>query len=495
MATPAPTPSHTPNASTNLPLSILLALATLLNAYFFFLGTVCVRLWFYKGSLDPSPEKFLVLRKDLKNRYRESVFPGSEVTPTPAITTTTAIESPNAKKTPARTLDPDAFLPVAKISLHDLDAYEVIEDDHVQAYVAEELRISFLPPFEQDDCGDGLEFPSVVETCTPVEPDDPLSAALPHTAAHTVLGLQTRPMHEWLVLDNTYIPQLALRAGLLAERGAQCVQGTAEGKAACGELLEEVVGWLGEYHADVFRTKMKRMKRYIQNELTGEEFALAGVRPLEALAWLGVGDWCVWGMGEFTGEWYLQASATVFPAGWNMRKHIGKPLDLIINNMNEPMPMWEDLPTILSLPSLSPHTFTPTTLLTKTTLYIQTLPTPTSQPSLHIPRPVDFFPGALSNLLPSTLIIRTETTTFRRLPRTGAIAMNTHTRTKKLTDVVGGEEKKKLLDEVQGWEEDEARFKGRDLWITSLRGWCTGRPVFRDDRTVWSSVAPTVGGN
>lgn len=38
------------------PMYILLTFSICLCAYFFFIGTVCARLWFYKGALGPIPE-------------------------------------------------------------------------------------------------------------------------------------------------------------------------------------------------------------------------------------------------------------------------------------------------------------------------------------------------------------------------------------------------------------------------------------------------------
>jgi hypothetical protein len=46
-------------------------------------------------------------------------------------------------------------------------------------------------------------------------------------------------------------------------------------------------------------------------------------------------------------------------------------------------------------------------------------------------------------------------------------------------------EKEQLVDEAEGWEGSEARFKGRDLWITSVKAGCSGGEGFRDDVTVW----------
>lgn len=47
-----------------------------------------------------------------------------------------------------------------------------------------------------------------------------------------------------------------------------------------------------------------------------------------------------------------QASATLFPAGWRMRTHIGKSLQAIINNIDQSMTLWSGTSTLNPLPTL-----------------------------------------------------------------------------------------------------------------------------------------------
>jgi hypothetical protein len=46
------------------------------------------------------------------------------------------------------------------------------------------------------------------------------------------------------------------------------------------------------------------------------------------------------------------------------------------------------------------------------------------------------------------------------------------------------DDKKGLMREIGDWEDEEAAVKRRDLWIRAVRGWCEGREVWYDDRTV-----------
>lgn len=48
-------------------------------------------------------------------------------------------------------------------------------------------------------------------------------------------------------------------------------------------------------------------------------------------------------------------------------------------------------------------------------------------------------------------------------------------------DVVG---RRALVNEIQGWNEDVALRKGRELWHRAVLEWCNGKKVFKDDGKV-----------
>jgi hypothetical protein len=62
--------------------------------------------------------------------------------------------------------------------------------------------------------------------------------------------------------------------------------------------------------------------------------------------------------------------------------------------------------------------------------------------------------------------------------------MTTRTELSRLTELENRKGKRELMDEVGAWGEEEAVWKGRDVWIRAVRGWCEGREVWHDDRTV-----------
>jgi hypothetical protein len=57
---------------------------------------------------------------------------------------------------------------------------------------------------------------------------------------------------------------------------------------------------------------------------------------------------------------------------------------------------------------------------------------------------------------------------YARLPKSDAVIVTTRTSTETLNDMAGRMstyEKEGFLREVEGWGVDEARTKGRELWI------------------------------
>lgn len=138
-----------------------------------------------------------------------------------------------------------------------------------------------------------------------------------------------------------------------------------------------------------------------------------------------------------------------------------------------------DLSAILSLPSLSHHSPTSTApLLTRTTHFIQTLPSHHPSASLttqlHVLRPVDFFPGRTRNLKAEELLVRTETQTFFRLEKSGAVVMSSRARVERLMDLEEVE-RRELWEEVRGWGVEEARVKGREIWGRVLEALSNGK--------------------
>lgn len=302
----------------------LLALSILLCIWTFWIGTVCVRAWFYKGALGPEFEKFIIIPKHRKHRTqrlassttharvqppagaasdRATVFPyvASELESVKPFTDT-AFPVP----------DEASGLGVGVTIVEDADAEAGVEsaEETAMKYLAEERRISRLPAFEQDDCGDGSQFPGVFVATdpTPRAGRRIQMSALQRTKDYLALGLKMVDEGEWLVVEGNYFEMWEARMGLLRERAAECVGVSGEGEAGCEELMEHVVDALARRHPGYFSVKRKNGKNSIRCELTGEEYSLArpyDLTPIEVCARLCVDDFAVFARDNFTRSWYL----------------------------------------------------------------------------------------------------------------------------------------------------------------------------------------------
>jgi hypothetical protein len=131
-----------------------------------------------------------------------------------------------------------------------------------------------------------------------------------------------------------------------------------------------------------------------------------------------------------------------------------------------------DLAEVVPLPLLAP--------LTRSSFYIQTQPdTRPLANLLFIDSNKNFFPGTISHLLPSHILVRRETQTFRRLS-SGAVVMSVRTELKRLVEL-SETEKKELLDEMETWSTDMARWKGKGLWESTVVEFCGGKLSKEDE--------------
>ncbi|KAG9187281.1 hypothetical protein G6011_05152 [Alternaria panax] len=464
-------------------LYVLLVLVIGICCYFFFIGTATVRLWFYKGALGPAPEKFLVIKVEHEEPHHHVTMANNDGGTRAetmrnrrmTVFTHASLSVSAEDMAPSTALDPRSFsTATTMVNLQNFEDEDFSEfkNPKTRAYIAEERRISRLPAFDADDCGTGDWFPDIPLTNKPIESNSMHILSL----TPSQLGLTQTNRRDWLVIDEHYIEYHDARTHLLSRNRSSCIHVTSDGEAACRELLQEVTSFLVETHRNKFSFQTKHRRKHILNELTREDFELEPGslerHPLEVVARLCGEDFMVWGRSESTRTWYLEASTTLFPSGYIITPYMGKSVDVMVRgdgNGKSPMIPWSTLPSILALdlPTLSPYSHTGPLALRQ--LFIQTRPHRSSlASSLHIPRPVDFFAGNIANLHPSELLVRTETQMFARLPKTGAVVVTTRTSTETLSDVaerMNGREKKAFMMEVEGWGNEEARFKGRELWI------------------------------
>jgi hypothetical protein len=131
-----------------------------------------------------------------------------------------------------------------------------------------------------------------------------------------------------------------------------------------------------------------------------------------------------------------------------------------------------DLAEIAPLPLLAP--------LTRSSFYIQTQPDKRPlEDLLFIESNKNFFPGTIQHLFPSHILVRRETQTFRRLG-SGAVVMSVRTELKRLMEL-NEAEKKELLDEMEKWSKEVARWKGKGLWEGEVVEFCGGKLSKEDE--------------
>ncbi|KAJ4991790.1 hypothetical protein SVAN01_02640 [Stagonosporopsis vannaccii] len=241
----------------------------------------------------------------------------------------------------------------------------------IRAFPAEQQRISRLPAFVQDDCGDGSDFPDIPSAHAPVGAKQhtlvPPTLNRSPSAKYKSAGWQKVSQGEWLTIDNAYKNMHAARESLLTKKNAECVQvrGDGDGEAACEELLQEVAKLL---NPDTPKASAPR--------------PLSGVGTSATRSPRRSGPWSVRSIAILLN----QASATLAQAGWRMRNCVGTPLSPM---QDADILQWDD-----------------------------------SRPVAHvlsIQETKDFFPGSLSALPPRHIIVRREHHIFRCLPRTGAV--------------------------------------------------------------------------
>jgi hypothetical protein len=303
------------------PLYVLLVMAIGFCIFFFWVGAVCVRLWFYQGALGPLPEKFIIIPhhrkkkeheqppRDLaadKKKNRQTAWP-EPAQLADACTNPFSDENALPESSPEWTTIPKVNIEDTDDGYHDAFTEEYDDPALVRRYLAEQRRISRLPAFEQDDCGDGSEFANIPYATKPVEKLSPHSRGVSKT--YQDLKLQKlSSTSSWLTVDNSYIEHHEARISLIERRQAECVQVRRDGETACEELMDTVVQHLCKMRSDHFSIKNKHRRKHVRNELASKDYALVrpfDCHPLGLCARLAVEDFNIFVKDDFTLQWYL----------------------------------------------------------------------------------------------------------------------------------------------------------------------------------------------
>jgi hypothetical protein len=172
---------------------------------------------------------------------------------------------------------------------------------------------------------------------TPLQPFQ-LPPLKPRTSSRMAMGLKRLDESNWLTMDSFYHSEHKLRAHMLQQSRPdvlQCLPGT---EAACHEVLDLVTSFLSRRFPGHFTINYSTSM--IHNHLTKESY-LIGARcpnPMETAARLAMEDFNILVKDPETGEYLLMASATLFPAGWQLQERIGTSMA----NLHSPVPGWQE---------------------------------------------------------------------------------------------------------------------------------------------------------
>ncbi|KAF2642067.1 hypothetical protein P280DRAFT_548646 [Massarina eburnea CBS 473.64] len=437
----------------------IFGLAVSVFCYSFFIGTVLARLWYYKGRVHGDFQVF-----DIQPAYKRDRALNRQYGVVGAEGELAGRDEPLGKWTA-----------VARPMLDEDD----VDDPELKTQIMEDKRISRLPAFLQDDCGDASQFPSVKEAVPAEEYNQQFQASKPMD--YRDLGIWREVQSNWLTVDRNFPKHMEAKHKLLDERLDDCVQRMPAVKEASEEMLPMLVRCLTEEYPRTFSERQVRGFPHIKNHNTNVEWNLR--RPyepqaLELAARLAVEDFVFFGRDSFTGAWKLIGGSVCFPSGWSLPSIIGQDID----NLLRPVISWDNLSTILDYIDDSNED----SLWKRIHTFIQTNPGRTLPQLLSIETPGDFFQGRLSSLNPEDIVVRKENQIFMRLPQSGVIVMTVKTELVDLMEM-GPTERQVLAKEIHSWEPGIARAKGLDLWRRIVLGFIEGKTMMYDDQTVVST--------
>ncbi|KAJ5946951.1 hypothetical protein N7454_003790 [Penicillium verhagenii] len=279
-----------------------------------------------------------------------------------------------------------------------------------------------------------------------------------------MMDIRRLDAHNWLTLDKNYMDEHRVRDLLLCEKRDKVLRCLPESLAACQETLKEVSEFLSERFPTMFKKTIHVNETWIENMATKERFNVGGQGPtacvngtdaLEAAVRLTMEDLSVLMMNG-DGEYYLAASASLFPTGWTVEERIG----WTITQMHAPVPLWHQ--QVACSVSKFLARLSPTSPMERSNYFVE-VKRPDEDLYDILYRPGSLCEKELSDPSPDEIIIRRERQTFRRLPRTGAIVFGVKTYLTPLRQLPM-QELENLAKEMKTWPDYVSEYKGKDLW-------------------------------
>ncbi|KAH8698908.1 hypothetical protein BGW36DRAFT_396546 [Talaromyces proteolyticus] len=319
--------------------------------------------------------------------------------------------------------------------------------------------------------------PKAAEPTENEGPDVTLMAPYPCNAIkgsrkfRITMGLRKLDMQNWLTVDKNYMKEHDIRHSLLRDERKSVYECLPESRDACDEVLELVSDFLCERYPSMFQMKRDGLKTEIHNSKTGETFVFggqeSGMESLEIAVRMAMEDLNVL-MQNADGEYYLAASATLFPVGWAVKQRIG----WTIAQIHGPVPQWKE--KIGQSVNKFFCRLTPESPMERSNYFMETKNLNEGLGNTL------FRPDGLTEQEPGpfmdNILLRRERQTFRRLPRTGALVFSVKT-TLNTLDELPPDQLGALATEIQSWPEDMARYKGRDIWGQAVLDYCVQQGI------------------
>ncbi|KAJ5167396.1 uncharacterized protein N7482_006177 [Penicillium canariense] len=276
-----------------------------------------------------------------------------------------------------------------------------------------------------------------------------------------MMDIRKLDVQNWLTLDQNYMEEHRVRDDLLREKREKVLQCLPESQDACQEALGEVSDFLCDRFPNMFQKVVQDGNCFIRNRMTGEQFDIGGapggetIDALEAAVRLTMEDLSILMMNE-DGEYYLAASASLFPTGWTVEERIG----WTISRLHQPVPLWHQ--HVASSVSKFLARLTPTSPMERSNYFVE-IKRPDENLIEILYRPKGLCEKDICSPSPEEILIRRERQTFRRLPKTGTILFGVKTYLTPL-DQLPMQELENLATEMKSWPHYVGEYKGKEVW-------------------------------
>jgi len=285
---------------------------------------------------------------------------------------------------------------------------------------------------------------------------------------HVTMGIRNVKHEDWIELDNHYAWYHEERNRRLEARGKECYGTAPEAFPAAIELLEHLTDYLPARYPSMFR----RTTVGIDNLWSGEHFntieRALKEDPIVMSARLIQDDLAIMVKRE-DGQYYLLSAFIALAGFWRLRDKFGMSLSEIHTSGKVPQFNERLEKGMLSMF----NRLKPEQMVARNNYYVQVDDGLAWSKSIA-PEDADAFNWGTAdrNNDPSTYYFRSERQTLWRMPKTGAVAFTIRTYFLPLKEIVEEDYVPgRLASAVRSWGEDNAKYKGREIYEDVLLEW------------------------